>query len=528
MSSDDTPGSGADEADGLAVGRRSLLGTLAAVGLAGCPGRGGKSTPTGGRGDGGDGEGDDGSDAESATNAATDRSGADAETDPAAGGEDGTDAASASVALVRDDEVPAVEERIAEHRTSELTVEVTDADGNPVDGAEVEVAMQDHAFGFGTAVNAGTLIEEASEGDNYREYIPELFNKAVLENGTKWAFWERDPELADAAVDWLLDRGLDVRGHVCIWGREGSGAIPSDVQTAIENRDAETIRSRSMDHIEEIITHYGEKMTEWGVVNEAMHAYQLQLGVYGDKIDQDQPWTGEVVPWTSELLAEWYAEADAVREADDLDVGLGVNDFNQFAYDYTDDRYETEIDHINENGAQLDTVGLQGHVAARTGEFDTNSNPDGRVPPSRVKAEIDQFADHGAAVKITEFDTYGGNDWANDAERAEVLRDYLRGAFSHPDVTDFLMWGFWDGRHWRDEAPLFYDDWTEKPAYDVWTGLVFDEWWTEESGSTESDGTYAVTGFHGEYEVTAAVDGETVSDTATLPDGGATVELSAE
>ncbi|QLH78807.1 endo-1,4-beta-xylanase [Halosimplex rubrum] len=504
MSSEDTFGSDADERSEGTVGRRSLLGALAAAGLAGCPSDGGDATAT-------DGETD------ASTPTVTPEGAADA-TPEATDTESGTDTPT--------EPDPAVERRIREHRTSELAVEVTDGSGEAVADAEVAVAMRAHEFGFGTAVNAGTLIEESSEGDEYRERIPELFNKAVIENQMKWRFWESDPELADAAVEWLLEQGLDVRGHVCIWGRSDAGAIPSDVLTAIDDRDAETIRRRSMDHIEEIITHYGDDVTEWEVVNEAMHAYQLQLGVYGDDIDQAEPWNGAVAPWTSPLLAEWYGKADEVRRENDLDIGLGVNDFNQFGYSYTDGRYQSQIEHLNDDAVQLDTVGLQAHVGARTGEFNTNSEPDERVSASRVAEEIDKWADYGASVKITEFDTYNGDDWEGDEQRARVLENYLRGAFSHPDVEDFLMWGFWDGRHWRSEAPLFYEDWSEKPAYDVWTGLVFDEWWTEESGTTDESGAFSTTGFHGEYEVTATVDGTEVTETVTVSEGGATVELS--
>ncbi len=102
---------------------------------------------------------------------------------------------------------PAADERIRDHRTAQLEVRVVDGDGDPVDGAEVAVEMREHEFGFGTAVNATTLLEETEEGDEYREYIPELFNKAVLENGHKWRFWEDERELADGATEWLLEQG---------------------------------------------------------------------------------------------------------------------------------------------------------------------------------------------------------------------------------------------------------------------------------------------------------------------------------
>ncbi|WP_436926914.1 endo-1,4-beta-xylanase [Halosimplex amylolyticum] len=418
-----------------------------------------------------------------------------------------------------------VDERIQEHRTGDLEVVVENTDGSPVSDADVSVSQREHEFSFGTAVNADRLINQSSPGDNYRQYIPELFNTAVLGNQHKWRFWENDQQLADEATNWLLDQGLDMRGHVCLWGRDDVWAIPSDVQTAIDERDAETIRDRSMAHIEEIITHYGDDITDWDVVNEAMHAYQLQIGVYGDKIDQEEPWTGEVVPWTSQLLADWYDKAASVIDDNDLDVGVAVNDFNQFPYSYTDGRYEAEIDHINENGAQLDTVGLQAHVAARQGEFDTNSDPDGRIDADQVVSEINTWADHGARVKITEFDTYNGDDWNSDQERADVTENYLRGAFSHPGVDAFVMWGFWDGDHWQDEAPLFYDDWSQKPAYDVWTGLVYDEWWTSDSGTTDGSGAYATTAFLGEHEITVSTDSDSATTTTSVTDAAGTTTV---
>ncbi|WP_135364598.1 endo-1,4-beta-xylanase [Halosimplex halophilum] len=418
-----------------------------------------------------------------------------------------------------------VDERIREHRTGDLEVVVENPDGSTVSGAEVSVSQREHQFRFGTAVNADRLINGSSEGDNYREYVPELFNTAVLGNHHKWRFWENNRQTADEATDWLLDRGLDMRGHVCLWGREDVGAIPSDIQTAIEERDAETIRERSMAHIEEIITHYGDDLTEWEVVNEAMHVYQLQLGVYGDRIDTEEPWSGEVVPWSSQLLADWYDKAASVIDENDLDVGIAVNDFNQFPYAYTDNRYESEIDHINASGAQLDTVGLQAHVAARQGEFNTNSDPDGRIDADRVVAEINKWADHGARVKITEFDTYNGDDWEDDEERADVTENYLRGAFSHPGVDAFVMWGFWDGDHWKDEAPLFYDDWSRKPAYDVWTGLVYDEWWTDDSGTTDGSGAYATTAFLGEHEVTVSTDSGETTEPVSLSEASGTTTV---
>ncbi|CCQ34233.1 endoglucanase protein [Halorhabdus tiamatea SARL4B] len=436
----------------------------------------------------------------------------------------GTSATGSGAAETADTSL-SIDERIEEHRTGDLAVVVENPDGSTVSDAKVSIAQQEHAFSFGTAVNADRLVNGTDPGDNYREYVPALFNTAVLGNHHKWRFWENNQQVADEATTWLLDQGLDMRGHVCLWGREDVAAIPDDIQTAIEERDAETIRERSMAHIEEIITHYGEDITDWDVVNEAMHVYQLQLGVYGDRIDTEEPWNGEVVPWTSPLLADWYEQAASVIEENDLDVGIAVNDFNQFPYAYTDNRYESEIEHINTDGAELDTLGLQAHIAARQGEFNSNDDPDGRIDADQVVSEINTWADHGARVKITEFDTYNGDDWNGDEERADVTENYLKGAFSHPGVDAFIMWGFWDGDHWEDEAPLFYEDWSQKPAYDVWTGLVYDEWWTDDSGTTDGSGTYATTAFLGDHEITVSTDSAETTETVSVSDASGTTTV---
>ncbi len=78
-------------------------------------------------------------------------------------------------------------ERIERHRKSRLTVRVTDAQGRPVSGAKVHVAMKRHAFGFGCVVNPyGAFGEDAPDAERYRRVFLENFNKAPLESGLRW------------------------------------------------------------------------------------------------------------------------------------------------------------------------------------------------------------------------------------------------------------------------------------------------------------------------------------------------------
>ena len=84
-----------------------------------------------------------------------------------------------------------------------------------------------------------------------------------------------------------------------------------------------------------------------------------------------------------------------------------------------------------------------------------------------------------------------------------------------------MVWGFWDGNHWRSDAPVYRRDWTLKPSGRAYLDLVRGEWWTDERGETDADGAFAVRGFLGDYEIRVRADGREAVRSATLGPGGA-------
>ncbi|MFC4989073.1 endo-1,4-beta-xylanase [Saliphagus infecundisoli] len=389
------------------------------------------------------------------------------------------------------------DDRIERHRATSLEVVVVDESGDPVEGATVEVAMQRHAFDFGTAVNAAYLVEESDPGDDYRTAIAELFNTAVLENHHKWGFWE-DPsqrEFAEIATWWLLEQGLTMRGHTCIWQRRNQGAIPEDVLEAMDDGDGEYVATRSNDHVSSIVGYLSDTtgLTEWDVLNEQVAYHEMT-----DLIDPDAP------PTRSEPILDWYRLA---AEADP-DARLYLNEYDALVGD--DDRHRETLEDIIaytvENDAPLDGLGMQGHHPSVTH----------RREPEELLATLDRFGALVDSIKITEYDTWG-EEWTEEME-ADYLYQFLKTVFSHPSVDGFLMWGFWDAIHWQDNAPLFRTDWSPKPAYDVYIDLVFSQWWTETERTTDDQGRVTISAFLGEYELTARVDGATETTEVAITD----------
>ncbi len=113
---------------------------------------------------------------------------------------------------------------------------------------------------------------------------------------------------------------------------------------------------------------------------------------------------------------------------------------------------------------------------------------------------------------MTEFDI----NIADEDAQAQYTRDFMTAVFSHPSVTGFLMWGFWEGRHWLPSGAMFRRNWSIKPNGEAYKELVFREWWTDVEGVTGEDGIYRTRGFLGEYDVEATLGGriQTASLTA--------------
>ncbi|MEO1628248.1 MAG: hypothetical protein AAFV25_24075, partial [Bacteroidota bacterium] len=142
--------------------------------------------------------------------------------------------------------------RIESIRKADLTVTVLGDDGQPLEGAEVEVEMQEHAFGFGSAFVGCRFPGNRCYDATYVEKITNLdgkghgFNVGVTENALKWDAWEEEwigsPTETISAVRWLSDRGIDIRGHAMVW--PGWQYLPEDLSD----------RRGELDHLRERIT----------------------------------------------------------------------------------------------------------------------------------------------------------------------------------------------------------------------------------------------------------------------------------
>ena len=356
--------------------------------------------------------------------------------------------------------------RIETLRKGDLTVQVVDARGKPVPNARVHVRMTRHAFGWGTAIAAQQLLAQTPDAEKYRQTFLANFNMVVFENDLKWPQWEQDRQRALNGIQWMRDHGISrIRGHTLIW--PSWRWLPKDLPT-LQN-DPAALRARALNHIKDEASATRGLLEDWDVLNEPYTNRNL-IDILG---------VAEMAAWFKQAK-EFDPQARLFINDFGILSARGLNKAHQGHY------FET-IRFLLDHGAPLEGIGMQGHFGAPT-------------PPEKMLEILDRFATFGKPIRITEFDF----ETSDEQLQAEFTRDLLTVCFSHPKVDAFLMWGFWEGRHWKPKGAMLRRDWSPKPNFEVWRDLVHKQWWTDTAGTTGPDGLFRARAFLGDYSIEVA------------------------
>ncbi len=380
--------------------------------------------------------------------------------------------------------------RIEKHRKGDLVVQVVDRNGRPLSGARVQARMTRHAYGFGTAVANGPMLDKGPLGARYRAEVKRLFNTAVIENGLKWNNWERPQERAGSLeiLRLLNANGITVRGHTAVYPRFSNAPAPieklfNDTKAAQGEAAAKDALRGAIDkHIADKVGATRGLVIDWDAVNETIGRPDMVRILGRDEI------------------VRWFQK---VRDADPNAV-LYLNE-NSVENGSKTAAFEDELQFLLDKGAPLGGIGLQGHVGA--------------LAISTAYQNITRFSKFKLPIKITEFDIVT----PDEGLQADYMRDFLTLIFSIPETEAFLMWGFWDGAQWLGDAPIFYKDWTLKPSGKAYEDLVLKQWWTSVAGQTDRQGQAKARGFLGDYQITVSHGGRSQTVPATLTRAGQTV-----
>lgn len=324
-------------------------------------------------------------------------------------------------------------------------------------GASIRVMQVDSSFPIGACINGGVI-----QNPVFVDFFTKHFDWAVFENELKWYWTEaQEGQLnyndADALLDFCDRYGKPVRGHCIFW------AVDNVVQQWIKNLDNDQLNSAVQGRLQSLLTRYAGRFPHYDVNNEMLHG-----SFYQDRLGDD-------------------INAFMFRETARLDPGatLFVNDYNvECGNDpnATPEKYIEQINGLQQRGAAVGGIGLQGHV----------TNPVGEV----ICDALDKLATTYLPIWVTELDVC-----ESDVDlRADDLEVVLREAYAHPAVEGVIFWGFMQGHMWRQDACLVNSDGTVNDAGERFVDLRR-EWTSHARGHIDSDSHFKFRGFHGTYIV---------------------------
>ncbi len=362
-------------------------------------------------------------------------------------------------------------ERIEKERKADLSLTVSGADGKPLADTEVKLTLRKHEFGFGSAINAKRLSSESEDDKRYRDIIERLFSIVVFENDLKDGNWspdfkeerrsQRNSEL-DQAFVWLAERHIPVRGHYLM-----QIATPYNLH---DIKDNTVIHDRVLESVRERMAFVKDRVTEWDVINHPIAwggADMLNKRSGLEKLDR------EVFQLARSLTKlPFYINEDQIFRP-------GPQCDDTFEY----------LKAMNTDGFTVAGLGNQAH-------FHETYLPS----PEHLLAVTDRFAQIVPHQAITEFDVVTNDD---EQLASDYTRDVLIATFSHPAYNCFLIWGFWEGAHWKPEAASWNQYWTPRLTGKVLEEWIGQKWHTEVTLKTDADGRVNWRGFPGWYEVSS-------------------------
>ncbi|MFG1673421.1 endo-1,4-beta-xylanase [Micromonospora sp. NPDC049282] len=278
---------------------------------------------------------------------------------------------------------------------------------------------------FGTAVAANKLSDGTYVGILNRE-----FNMVTPENEMKWDATEPSQNQfnyssSDRIVAHAQANGMRVRGHALAWHSQQPGWA--------QNMSGTALRNAMVNHITQVATHFKGKIYSWDVVNEAFDDGN------GGRRDSNLQRTGN----------DWIEVAFRTARAADPGAKLCYNDYNtdNWTWAKTQGVYNMVKD-FKARGVPIDCVGFQSHF--------NNGSP----YPSNYRTTLQNFADLGVDVQITELDIEGSG-----STQATTYGNVVKDCLAVARCNGITVWGIRDSDSWRASGtPLLFDGSGNKKA----------------------------------------------------------------
>ncbi|RMB64156.1 hypothetical protein EAX61_01905 [Dokdonia sinensis] len=357
--------------------------------------------------------------------------------------------------------------RIEQIRKGDFQIEVTQ-DGKPVPNAQIEVELKRHYFPFGVAMDAEEILNNKDKYNRFKE----AFGLTVLANDLKIKRWSRKENRATTlkALDKLKADGISVKGHVLIW--PGFQYNPASIKKL--KNDPVKLEKAIKSHVYNILDATEGKVTHWDVANETYTNKDFQNILGSEELLYD----GFRILRNRQPNVSRFTNEYGIISKGGIDTQK-----QQWYYDYIK-RVDT-----NTNGA-VQGIGIQSHMGTDL------------TPPEKVLSLLSYYASLGKRISISEFTM----DETDPKIREQYTRDFMIATFSHPNVSEFLFWGFQDDDG-RGKVDIYEADESIGEMGKAYFSLVNGDWKTTLSRKLNEQGAISDRGFYGLYTYKVLVDG---------------------
>ncbi|XP_043688030.1 endo-1,4-beta-xylanase 5-like [Telopea speciosissima] len=349
------------------------------------------------------------------------------------------------------------DQSVEKGRKRKVRLQAVDAKGKTFAGAKVSIHQKKPSFPFGNAITKAILDYPA-----YRKWFASRFTVTTFENEMKWYSTEKSPGKEDYSVPDAMLRvikrlGIQVRGHNIFWDD------PQYQQSWVKSLSPDQLRQATAKRINSVVSRYKGQLIAWDVVNENLH-----FSFFEDKLGKT-------------ASASFYQRA---HQLDGLTT-MFMNEYNTLE-DNRDQRstpakFLQKLREIQSASPGKMGIGLESH-------FGTPNIP-------YMRSSIDVLAATKLPIWITELDV------TSSPNQAQYLEEILREAHSHPAIKGIVMWAAWhpEGCY---KMCLTDNNFKNLPTGNVVDKLINE--WTHRNlvGSTDSNGSFEVSLFHGDYDIT--------------------------
>ena len=387
------------------------------------------------------------------------------------------------------------------HHKANIRLHVLSHDGSGIANRELKISQKSHQFLFGVGgFDAIELAGGKSDGslpDEKRlSFINEKLDKLFgFNNYTTLPFYigryepvEGKPveKRLKSAAEWFKGRGIKIKGHPLCWH--------TVCAPWLMNYSNAEIFKKVIERIERDVSAFSGLIDIWDVINEVV--IMPIFDKYDNAITRICKEYGQIPLVKEVFLAAKRANPDSILLLNDFDVSKD---------------YEILIEKCLTAQIPVDVIGIQSH------------QHQGYWGAEKVHDVLERFSRFGLPLHFTENTIISGelmpphivdlNDWqveewpttAQGEERqANEILEMYEILFSHPKVTAITTWSSSDRAWLNAPAGLLHTDNSEKPSYRALKAKIENDWRTEITVQSDSNGFVNIEGFKGSYKISCA------------------------